>query len=92
MTFLLRGPSTDLFIETSSIEQARQCVRSGIGKVRFQGNLLLLEPVLRVVQLLLHVFIDRDEPFNNFGDDMQAFVKNNIAEITAISKEIGIIK
>lgn len=32
------------------------------------------------------------EPFNNFGADMDAFVKNNIAEITQISKEIGILK
>jgi len=32
------------------------------------------------------------EPFPNFGDDMQAFVESNIAQITEISKEIGIIK
>ncbi|MGP6085903.1 Bug family tripartite tricarboxylate transporter substrate binding protein [Antarctobacter jejuensis] len=32
------------------------------------------------------------EPFNNFGDDMQVFVDGNLADITQISKEIGIIK
>lgn len=32
------------------------------------------------------------EPFNNFGKDMDAFVKDNIAQITRISKEIGIIQ
>lgn len=31
-------------------------------------------------------------PFNNFGADMQAFVENNIAEITELSKQIGILK
>lgn len=32
------------------------------------------------------------EPFNNFGDDMQKFVEGSIADITQISKEIGILK
>lgn len=30
--------------------------------------------------------------FNNFGDDMQAFVEGNIEDITVLSKEIGILK
>ncbi|MEI4488700.1 tripartite tricarboxylate transporter substrate-binding protein [Frigidibacter sp. MR17.14] len=32
------------------------------------------------------------EPFENFGPDMDAFVAQNIKEITDISREIGIIK
>ena len=32
------------------------------------------------------------EPFNNFEEDMDAFIKQNIADIRNISKEIGIIK
>jgi len=31
-------------------------------------------------------------PFNNFGDDMYQFVASSIEDITALSKEIGIIK
>lgn len=32
------------------------------------------------------------EPFNNFGDDMDAFVQSTIDDVTKLSKEIGIIK
>ncbi|WP_394199289.1 Bug family tripartite tricarboxylate transporter substrate binding protein [Litoreibacter albidus] len=32
------------------------------------------------------------EPFNNFGDDMDAFVQGTIDDVTKLSKEIGIIK
>ena len=32
------------------------------------------------------------EPFNNFGDDMHAFVAQTIADVTKLSKEIGIIQ
>lgn len=32
------------------------------------------------------------EAFNNFGDDMDAFVTQNIADVTELSKEIGILK
>ncbi len=32
------------------------------------------------------------EPFNNFGADMDAFIESNIAQITEISREIGIIE
>ncbi|WP_298260429.1 tripartite tricarboxylate transporter substrate-binding protein [uncultured Litoreibacter sp.] len=32
------------------------------------------------------------EPFNNFGDDMHKFVAGSIADVTKLSKEIGIIK
>ncbi|MDO6730030.1 tripartite tricarboxylate transporter substrate-binding protein [Marinovum sp. 2_MG-2023] len=32
------------------------------------------------------------EPFNNFGDDMNAFVQGTIDDVTKLSKEIGIIK
>ncbi|WP_353474269.1 tripartite tricarboxylate transporter substrate-binding protein [Salipiger sp. H15] len=32
------------------------------------------------------------EPFNNFGEDMDKFVAENIEEITSISREIGIIQ
>ncbi|WP_226573930.1 Bug family tripartite tricarboxylate transporter substrate binding protein [Acuticoccus sediminis] len=32
------------------------------------------------------------EQFNNFGDDMQAFVKKNIADVEIMSKELGILK
>lgn len=32
------------------------------------------------------------EPFNNFGDDMIKFVDQNIADVTKLSKEIGILK
>ena len=32
------------------------------------------------------------EPFNNFGDDMNNFVKGTIQDINELSKEIGIIK
>ncbi|MCB1343386.1 MAG: tripartite tricarboxylate transporter substrate binding protein [Pseudooceanicola sp.] len=32
------------------------------------------------------------EPFNNFGADMQAFIDSNIADVTSMSKEIGILK
>jgi len=31
-------------------------------------------------------------PFNNFGDDMHKFVAGSIADVTKLSKEIGIIK
>ncbi|MEO9782023.1 MAG: tripartite tricarboxylate transporter substrate-binding protein [Sedimentitalea sp.] len=31
------------------------------------------------------------EPFNNFGDDMHDFVAGSIADVTKLSKEIGII-
>lgn len=31
-------------------------------------------------------------PFNNFGDDMDAFVAGSIEDITALSKDIGIIQ
>ena len=32
------------------------------------------------------------EPFNNFGDDMYTFVEGSIADVTRLSKEIGIIQ
>ncbi|MGB0732223.1 MAG: Bug family tripartite tricarboxylate transporter substrate binding protein [Pontibacterium sp.] len=32
------------------------------------------------------------EPFNNFGPDMEAFIKANVTKIRNISKEIGIIQ
>ncbi len=32
------------------------------------------------------------EPFNNFGEDMNNYVKQSIKDITEISKEIGILK
>ncbi|RAI03486.1 C4-dicarboxylate ABC transporter substrate-binding protein [Acuticoccus sediminis] len=32
------------------------------------------------------------EQFNNFGDDMQAFVKKNIADVETMSKELGILQ
>lgn len=32
------------------------------------------------------------EPFNNFGDDMDAFVQGTIDDVTKLSKEIGILK
>lgn len=32
------------------------------------------------------------EPFSNFGEDMDAFIAENIEEITTISREIGIIQ
>lgn len=32
------------------------------------------------------------EPFNNFGADMDKFVAGNIADITELSKQIGIMK
>ena len=32
------------------------------------------------------------EPFNNFGEDMNNYVKQSIEDITNISKEIGILK
>ena len=32
------------------------------------------------------------ESFNNFGDDMDKFVRQNIKDVTELSKEIGILK
>ncbi|WP_108660974.1 tripartite tricarboxylate transporter substrate binding protein [Acuticoccus kandeliae] len=32
------------------------------------------------------------ESFNNFGEDMQVFIDGDIADVTALSKEIGILK
>ncbi len=32
------------------------------------------------------------EPFNNFGDDMEKFVRGSIKEIAELSREIGILK